>query len=92
MTQKEYKVLATINQEGLDNTVWGMSSNELDTDFYGCTFNNRLEKLPPHIYIWGNDDEIYSNAMHELLYSGFDKKIVNPYADGEFICFFWLNK
>ena len=89
MTQKEYSIIAAINQEGIDNSMWGMSNVEQDTDAYGCTIDNKLETLPPHIYIYGDPEYAYSKEMHELLYAKYDRKYVNPYDD-TFICFFWL--
>lgn len=88
MTQKEYSIIATINEEGLDNSMWGMSNATLDASYYGC---NKKEELPPHIYIYGDDNTTYGRRMDELLRNGYDRKFYLDKFSTEFICFFWLD-
>lgn len=96
MTQKELRIIDTINREGIDNFEWGITDSILDTDHYGITpcdlaKENKVEELPPHIYIYGNTENTYGSAMEELLYKKYDRKFICEDDDTSFICFFWLD-
>ena len=94
MTQKEYSIIATINEEGLNNRMWGMNSETADANsYYGCVASGRTQAIPPCIYIYCDDTATYGTEMKKLLYQKYDRKMLldGDESGTQFICFFWLD-
>lgn len=56
MTEKEIKLINALNRSGLDNSMWGISSEKFDSKvLYGT---KEYVELPPHIYVYRTIDFI----------------------------------
>lgn len=56
MTQKEIILINALNRSGLDNSMWGVNSENLDSKvLYGTEV---YVELPPHIYVYRTIDFI----------------------------------
>ena len=50
MTEKEIKLINALNRSGLDYSMWGVNSENLDSKvLYGT---EEYVELPPHIYVY----------------------------------------
>lgn len=54
MTQNEIVIINAINREGLDNSMWGITSEERDTAHYFGTLERKI--IPPSIYVYREPD------------------------------------
>ena len=85
METKEFEVIDAINRDGMDSSLWGLCREEVNASVYEKQFRG---VLPPHIYVYGSDDEVYGYELDRLLKDGYDEKI---YCEpGRYIAFFWL--
>lgn len=81
----EFEIIDAINKDGIDNSLWGLCRDEVNASVYDQLFD---EKLPPHIYVYGDDEEIYSCELDRLLRRGYDRKLY--YDPSHYVAFFWL--
>ena len=85
MKQNEFELIDAINREGLDNNTWGLCGSDVKASAYDEQFD---EMLPPHLYIYGDDEEVYSCELKKLLRDGYDRKLY--YDPTHYVAFFWL--
>lgn len=85
MTQNEFKLIDAINKDGMANTLWGLCSSDVNASVYGDGFD---EMLPPHLYIYGDDDGVYGSDLERLLKREYDRKLY--FTPTHYIAFFWL--
>lgn len=85
MKQNEFELIDAINREGLDNNTWGLCGSDVNASAYDEQFD---EMLPPHLYIYGDDEEVYSCELKKLLRDGYDRKLY--YDTTHYVAFFWL--
>lgn len=85
MNKNEFELIAAINDEGIDNSLWGLCGADVNASTYDGKFD---EMLPPHLYVYGDDDEIYGCELRRLLRDRYDRKLY--YDSTHYIAFFWL--
>ena len=85
MEAKEFEVIDAINREGIDSALWGLCREEVDASVYDPMFD---KEVPPHIYVYGDDDEMYGCELDRLLRYRYDEKLY--YDASHYIAFFWI--
>lgn len=85
MTQNEFKLIDAINRGGINNTFWGVYGSDVNASIYSQDFD---EMLPPHLYIYGDDDRVYDSDLAMFLKSRYDRKLY--YTPTHYVAFFWL--
>ena len=85
MTELEFKLIDALNIEGIENHLWGLCRYEVEASMYDPKFSG---ELPPHIYVYGDDEEMYSYELEDLLMNKYDKKLY--YEENRYIAFFWI--
>lgn len=85
MQTKEFEVIDAINRDGLDSSQWGLCRDEVEASVYETKFSG---VLPPHIYVYGDDEGMYGLELNRWLKRGYDEKMY--YEQGRYVAFFWL--
>lgn len=85
MKQNEFELINAINREGLDSSLWGLCGSDVNASAYDEKFD---EMLPPHLYIYGDNDGVYGSELRKLLRDGYDRKLY--YDATHYVAFFWL--
>lgn len=85
MKQKEFELIDAILRDGLDSSLWGLCGSEANAlAYYGLSD----EMLPPHLYVYGDDNETYGCELGRFLRDGYDRKLY--YDPTHYVAFFWL--
>lgn len=85
MKQNEFELIDVINRDGIDSSLWGLCGSEVNASAYDEKFD---EMLPPHLFVYGDDDEVYGCELGRLLRDEYDRKLY--YDPTHYVAFFWL--